>query len=343
MSTECQRSAAARTSWRRSSIASFIKQFAIAAVALTVVASVSTVDADSTGPSRNMLMFQRRAGPDCRTIDAAATCSETAGCAWWGTQCVRDVSCSMQNQQCSEGCMSCGGFGCVPQSRSCPAPCENIRSPAGCNVLASNSIGCSWDHSINACGYSFNGQQLRLLPLMPSPIGGLMPPPLSPSKLAGPLNMGPPASTTAKSPSGTSNNAAAQRPSVPAPDTASSPSPAAANPNGNANGGGSSDGAAKATGNPMDANAIRTTTDSSNKLSGALIGGCVAIVAVAGIAFLVVQQRLRARREMLNEQRSAEMHDVHPQHTRESLLPFVQRALGVGESGPTAPPAAAMR
>jgi hypothetical protein len=77
----------------------------------------------------------------------------------------------------------------------------------------------------------------------------------------------------------------------------------------------------------LDASLQQSTVSSSIKLWVALCGVAVALVAVAGIAFLVVQQRMRARRELLAEQRNAEMHNVHPEHRRESLLPYVKNAL----------------
>ncbi|RKP24310.1 hypothetical protein SYNPS1DRAFT_29926 [Syncephalis pseudoplumigaleata] len=92
------------------------------------------------------------------------------------------------------------------------------------------------------------------------------------------------------------------------------------------NGGGGDNGGGGGNG-PLDASLQQSSTSGSIKLWGALCGVAVAIVAVAGIAFLVVQQRMRARRELLAEQRNAEMHNVHPEHRRESLLPYVQHAL----------------
>ncbi|KAI9591390.1 hypothetical protein BDF19DRAFT_426361 [Syncephalis fuscata] len=78
----------------------------------------------------------------------------------------------------------------------------------------------------------------------------------------------------------------------------------------------------------QDGNMLQTSSSGSIKIWGAFCGVAVALVAIAGIAFLVVQQRMRARRELLAEQRNAEMHNVHPEHRRESLLPYVQNVLG---------------
>ncbi|KAI8057258.1 hypothetical protein BDF22DRAFT_653274 [Syncephalis plumigaleata] len=90
----------------------------------------------------------------------------------------------------------------------------------------------------------------------------------------------------------------------------------------------------------MDASLQQSTISGSIKLWVALCGVAVALVAVAGIAFLVVQQRMRARRELLAEQRNAEMHNIHPEHRRESLLPYVQNALRADDMVQTPPTAA---
>jgi hypothetical protein len=350
-----------KQTWRTTS---FVKQLTRVAVALTMVVSVLGLDASAS-------ILQRRQSANCLSANTREACTAMSGCAWWSGQCVVDAYCIMRNGACSQGCMLCGGFGCVAQARSCPTNCPIHRTPSECHGTASNGINCAWSEEAGTCHYYFLGHSLFIHDQVPEAIGGLLPVRVPPSQMAewlasmtgqptngnggsrsdGSLSDGKDRSNGRGSTNGEGRSDSGGQTTTPRPANAENtdsprsgidqPTPESKEttdtPTSDENKDGTNDdetsetdhGENNTTNESQDANTMHAVSEGSNKFWGAFFGIGIGLLAAAGIIFLVVQQRLHARREQLAEQRNAEMHDVQPRHTRESLLPFVQRALGV--------------
>ncbi|KAJ9089292.1 hypothetical protein DSO57_1014427 [Entomophthora muscae] len=88
--------------------------------------------------------------PVCEAISEQNTCTKKyngVSCLWENGLCSRDVECSSTPSGCSEGCMYCNTFDCLPKSSRCPIACALHANEKQCSQAPKyGSIFCNWSN-----------------------------------------------------------------------------------------------------------------------------------------------------------------------------------------------------